>query len=77
MKNIKKQKILLRILFVSQLQQKVCIIAPVIPPELPHSSVDEAETDFFSDGDASSEPSSYLQACIRELANSNVLTKVL
>ena len=54
-----------------------CLAAPVIPPELPHSSADEAETDFFSDGYASSQPSSYLQACIRDLANSNVLTKVL
>ena len=43
----------------------------------PHSSADDAETDYYSDGDTSSTPSHYVQGCIRELANSNLLTKVL
>ena len=54
-----------------------CLATPVIPPAQPQSSADDAETDYFSDGDMSSTPSSYLQACIRELADSNTLTKVL
>ena len=42
-----------------------------------HSSADDAETDYYSDGDVSSTPSHYVQTCIRELAESNMLTKVL
>ena len=44
---------------------------------MPQSSADDAETDYYSDGDVSSTPSHYVQSCIRELAESNVLTKVL
>ena len=47
------------------------------PPIAPHSSADEAETDYYSDGDASVTPSSYVQACIRDLSTSNMLVKVL
>ena len=44
---------------------------------LPQSSADDTETDYYSDGDVSSTPSHYVQSCIWELAESNVLTKVL
>ena len=57
--------------------EEKCLATPVVPPAQPQSSADDAETDYFSDGDMSSTPSSYLQACIRELADSNTLTKVL
>ena len=52
-------------------------LATSATPSLPHSSTDDAETNYYSDGIVSSTPSSYVQACIRELANSNTLTKVL
>ena len=43
----------------------------------PHSSADDAETDYYSEGDVSTTPSHYVQSCIRELAESNMLTQVL
>ena len=54
-----------------------CLANPPNPPTMPQSSVDEAETDYYSDGDVSITPSSYVQACIHELSTSNILTKVL
>ena len=54
-----------------------CLASPVVPPSLRHSSADDAETDYYSDGNVSSTPSSYVQGCIRELASSNTLCKVL
>ena len=54
-----------------------CLASPVVPPTSPQSSADDAETDYFSEGSVSATPSSYLQACIRDLAASNILTKVL
>ena len=54
-----------------------CLDTPVPAPSLPHSSVDDVETDYYSDGEISATPSSYIQGCIRELATSNTLTKVL
>ena len=38
-------------------------------PSLPHSSADDVEMDFYSDGDVSNTPSSYIQACIRDLTS--------
>ena len=43
----------------------------------PHSSADDVETDYYSDGNTSNTPSHYVQSCIRKLANSNLFTKVL
>ena len=54
-----------------------CLASPVVAPTSPQSSADDAETDYFSEGSVSTTPSSYLQACIRDLAASNILTKVL
>ena len=54
-----------------------CLDTLVPAPSLPHSSADDAETDYYSDGEISATPSSYIQGCIRELATSNTLTKVL
>ena len=54
-----------------------CLDTPVPAPSLPHSSADDVETDYYSDGEILATPSSYVQGCIRELATSNTLTKVL
>ena len=58
-------------------ERQKCLAYPLNPPTMPHSSADEAETDYYSDGDVSITPSSYVQACIRQLSTSNILTKVL
>ena len=54
-----------------------CLDTLVPAPSLPHSSADDAETDYYSDGEILATCSSYVQGCIRELASSNTLTKVL
>ena len=59
----------------SEIREKC--LATSATPSLPHSSADDAETDYYSDGTVSSTPSSYVQLCIRELANSHILTRVL
>ena len=43
----------------------------------PHSSADDVETDYFSDGDVSTTPSNYLQNCIRQMTESNLVKSVL
>ena len=43
----------------------------------PHSSADDAETDYFSDGDVSATPSNYLQNCIQQMTESNLVKSVL
>ena len=68
-------------------QFKLCVGAEIQnltenPPthdtqQAPNASADEAETDYFSEGESSNTPSNYVQACIREMANSNILTQVL
>ena len=58
-------------------EAQLCLANAPIVPTMPHSSADEAETDYYSDGDASITPSSYVQACIRDLSTSNLLVKVL
>ena len=43
----------------------------------PNASADDAETDYFSEGEISNTPSNYVQSCIREMASLNILTQVL
>ena len=43
----------------------------------PHSSADDTETDYFSDGDVSATPSNYLQNCIGQITESNLVKSVL
>ena len=43
----------------------------------PHSSADGAETDYFSDGDVSATPLNYLQNCIQQMTESNLVKSVL
>ena len=43
----------------------------------PHSSGDDAETDYFSDGDVSATPLNYLQNCIQQMTESNLVKSVL
>ena len=64
-------------LHVPSLERNTCMAAPPVQVTSPNSSADEAETDYYSDGDRSSTPSSYVQACIREMSDSNILTTVL
>ena len=64
-------------LHVPSLEHNTCMAAPPVQVTSPNSSADEAETDYYSDGDHSSTPSSYVQACIREMSDSNILTTVL
>ena len=56
-------------------ERQKCLAHPPNPRTMLHSSADEAETDYYSDGDVSITPSSYVQACIHELSTSK--TKVL
>ena len=46
-------------------------------PTSPLSSADDAETDYFSDGDVSSTPANYAQRCIRDIPNSDLWKNVL
>ena len=64
-------------LYVPSLERNTCMAAPPVQVTSPNSSADEAEPDYYSDGDHSSTPSSYVQACIREMSDSNILTTVL
>ena len=41
----------------------------------PNTSADDAETDYFSEGEISNTPLNYVQSCIREMASSNILTQ--
>ena len=43
----------------------------------PTSSADDAETDYFSEGDASSTLANYVQRCIRDIPNTDVWRTVL
>ena len=43
-----------------------CLDTQVPAPSLPHCPVDDVETDYYSDGEVSATPSSYIQGCIRE-----------
>ena len=63
--------------FSCQPQQVDLLDTPNVPQVAAQSSADDAKTDYYSDGDVSSTPSHYVQSCIRELAQSDILTKVL
>ena len=63
--------------FSCQPQQVDLLDTPNVPQVAAQSSADDAETDYYSDGDVSSTPSHYVQSCIQELAQSDILTKVL
>ena len=63
--------------FSCQPQQVDLLDTPNVPQVAVQSSADDAKTDYYSDGDVSSTPSHYVQSCIRELAQSDILTKVL